>query len=60
MEGSNAAVVSTYNGRSTPLPFKEMLDAKTGKAKIRMVDTSSESYHIARQYMGLLSPEDVF
>ena len=60
MEGSDAAMVSTYNGRFTPLPFKEMLDAKTGKAKIRMVDTSSESYHIARQYMGLLSPEDVF
>lgn len=58
-DGGHAAMVSIYNGRFTPLPFKEMLDPVTGKAKIRMVDTSSEYYQIARQYMTRLVPDDL-
>lgn len=59
LDGGNAAMVSIYNGRFTPLPFKDILDPVTGKAKIRMVDITSEYYHIARQYMVRLSPDDL-
>ncbi len=59
LDGGTAAMVSIQNGRFTPIPFSQMLDQATGRAKVRMVDTRSESYRIARQYMIRLSPEDL-
>ena len=35
-----------------------MLDPATGRAKVRMVDTGSQSYQIARQYMIRLNEAD--
>ena len=58
LDGGNAAMVSIDNGRFTPLPFKEMLDPSTGKARVRMVDTNAEYYQIGRKYMDRLSSED--
>ncbi|MCG3154030.1 MAG: Pyrophosphate--fructose 6-phosphate 1-phosphotransferase [bacterium] len=58
LEGGNAAMVSIQNGRFVPIPFHEILDPKTGRARVRMVDMSAEYYHIARRYMIRLSPED--
>jgi 6-phosphofructokinase len=59
LEGGNAAMVSIQEGRFTPIPFKQMLDPTTGRAKVRMVDVASESYQIARRYMIRLAPEDM-
>jgi 6-phosphofructokinase 1 len=59
LDGGNAAMVSIQQGRFTPIPFKQMLDPATGRAKVRMVDVSSESYQIARRYMIRLAPEDM-
>ncbi|RMH08181.1 MAG: 6-phosphofructokinase [Nitrospirae bacterium] len=59
LEGGSAAMVAIYDGRFTPLPFKDMLDPVTGKAKIRLVDITSESYCIAREYMARLSSSDL-
>ena len=59
LDGGNAAMVSIQQGRFTPIPFMQMLDPATGRAKVRMVDISSESYQIARQYMIRLAPEDM-
>ena len=58
LDGGNAAMVAIDNGKFTPLPFKNMLDPQTGKAKIRLVDIESEYYRIARQYMIRLERED--
>ncbi|MCL4707351.1 6-phosphofructokinase [bacterium] len=58
LEGGNAAMVSIQNGRFVPIPFQDILDPKTGRARIRMVDMSAEYYHIARRYMIRLSAED--
>lgn len=58
LEGGNAAMVSIQNGRFVPIPFDDILDPKTGRARIRMVDMSAEYYHIARRYMIRLSAED--
>ncbi|MGH7490764.1 MAG: diphosphate--fructose-6-phosphate 1-phosphotransferase [bacterium] len=58
LEGGNAAMVSIQNGRFIPIPFHEILDPKTGRARVRMVDLDSEYYQIARRYMIRLSPED--
>jgi len=59
LEGGTAAMVSIQDGRSTPIPFARMLDPATGRAKVRMVDTDSQSYQIARQYMIRLNESDV-
>ena len=59
LDGGNAAMVSIQQGRFTPISFMQMLDPATGRAKVRMVDISSESYQIARRYMIRLAPEDM-
>ena len=58
LDGGTAAMVSIQNGRFTPIPFKQMVDPATGRAKVRMVDITSQSYQIARQYMIRLTPDD--
>jgi ATP-dependent phosphofructokinase / diphosphate-dependent phosphofructokinase len=59
LDGGNAAMVAIDTGKFTPLPFKNMLDPETGKAKIRLVDIESEYYKIARQYMSRLEKIDL-
>ena len=59
LNGGTASMVSIQQGRFTPIPFKEMLDPATGRAKVRMVDVESESYQIARRYMIRLSQDDL-
>jgi 6-phosphofructokinase len=59
LDGGTAAMVSIQDGRFTPIPFKQMLDPVTGRAKVRMVDVGSQSYQIARQYMIRLTEEDL-
>ncbi len=58
LEGGNAAMVSIQNGHFVPLYFKDMLDPQTGKARVRMVDITSEYYFIARRYMLRLNQAD--
>lgn len=57
-DGGNAAMVSIQNGHFVPLYFKDIMDKKTGRTRVRMVDIASESYQIARRYMIRLSPSD--
>ncbi|MFN3681505.1 MAG: diphosphate--fructose-6-phosphate 1-phosphotransferase [Nitrospira sp.] len=59
LDGGTSAMVSIQNGRFTPIPFKDMVDPATGRTKIRMVDTESQSYRIARQYMIRLTADDL-
>jgi 6-phosphofructokinase len=56
--GGNAAMVSMQGGHFVPLPFSEILDPETGRAQVRTVDVTGESYQIARSYMLRLSRED--
>jgi 6-phosphofructokinase 1 len=45
-------------GHFVPVPFREMLDPQTGRAKIRLVDVHSTRYAIARRYMIRLRRDD--
>jgi ATP-dependent phosphofructokinase / diphosphate-dependent phosphofructokinase len=58
LSGGSGAMVSMQAGRFVPIPFKEMLDPKTGRTKTRLVDTDSTRYHIARRYMIRLRKDD--
>ncbi|HEX6972944.1 MAG TPA: diphosphate--fructose-6-phosphate 1-phosphotransferase, partial [Vicinamibacterales bacterium] len=58
LAGGNAAMISMQAGHFTPVPFSEMLDAATGRARLRLVDIHSTRYAIARRYMIRLRRED--
>jgi 6-phosphofructokinase len=58
LSGGNAAMVSIQDGKFVPIPFPDLLDAKTGKARIRLADIHSQKYAIARSYMLRLKRED--
>jgi 6-phosphofructokinase 1 len=57
LAGGNAAVVSIQGGRFVPVPFNELIDA-SGRTRIRLVDTASTRYAIARRYMIRLRRDD--
>lgn len=58
IDSGNGAMVSIQEGHFVPLYFKDILDPKTKRAKVRMVNVSSEYYYIARRYMLRLSRAD--
>lgn len=58
LDGGNAAMVSMQGGRFVPVPFADLLDPQTGRARIRLVDTDSTRYAIARRYMIRLRRDD--
>jgi 6-phosphofructokinase 1 len=58
LEGGNAAMISIQEGHFVPMYFKDIIDPKTNRTKVRMVDVSSESYFIARRYMLRLNKSD--
>jgi 6-phosphofructokinase 1 len=58
LDGGSGAMVSIQNGNFVPMYFKDIIDPKTLKTKIRMVDPASESFYIARRYMLRLNQAD--
>ncbi len=58
LEGGTGAMVTIQGGRFVPIPLEQMIDSKTGKTRIRMVDTNTEHYRIARRYMLRLRRDD--
>jgi 6-phosphofructokinase 1 len=58
LAGGHAAMVSLQAGKFVPIPFAEMIDPKTGRARVRRVDVTSTSYAIARRYMIRLRRDD--
>jgi 6-phosphofructokinase len=58
LSGGNAAMVSMQAGNFVPIPFADMLDPDTGRARVRLVDIHSTRYAIARRYMIRLRRDD--
>jgi 6-phosphofructokinase 1 len=58
LSGGDAAMVSLRAGHFVPIPFEQMLDARTGRTRVRMVDIESTRYAIARRYMIRLRRDD--
>jgi 6-phosphofructokinase len=59
LAGGNAAMISMQGGHFVPVPFTEMIDAATGRTKVRLVDIKSTRYAIARRYMIRLRRDDI-
>jgi 6-phosphofructokinase 1 len=58
LAGGNAAMISMQGGHFVPIPFAQLLDRETGRAKVRLVDVNSTRYAIARRYMIRLRRDD--
>ncbi len=58
LEGGDAVMVSMQDGRFVPIPFPQLIDPETGRAKIRLVAIDSAGYCIARRYMIRLRRDD--
>lgn len=56
--GGNASMISMQGGHFVPVPFKDMIDTETGRTRVRLVDTASTRYAIARRYMIRLRRDD--
>ena len=57
--GGTGAMVSIQGGRLVPIPFDDLRDPATGKTRVRLVDTASEGFRVARAYMIRPEAEDL-
>lgn len=58
LNGGSGAMVSIQNGHFVPMYFKDIIDPKTKRTRVRLVDPASESFFIARRYMLRLNQAD--
>ncbi|MCC6348569.1 MAG: 6-phosphofructokinase [Candidatus Eisenbacteria bacterium] len=58
LEGGNSVLVSIQSGQFVPIPFKDLFDPVSGRARTRVVDIHSTRYAIARRYMIRLRRDD--
>ena len=56
---ASGGVVCLQDGRLRVLPFEELQDPDIGRIRTRMVDTNSEHYMVAREYMIRLGRRDL-
>ena len=58
LSNGTGAMVSMQAGHFVAIPFAMLLDAATGRARVRMVDVHSARYGIARRYMIRIRRDD--
>ena len=58
MSGGSGAMIALSGGKVVPMTLAEMIDPSTGRIKVRVVDTTTESYEVARKYMIRLERSD--
>jgi ATP-dependent phosphofructokinase / diphosphate-dependent phosphofructokinase len=58
LAGGNSVMVSMQGGHFVPIPFSSLIDSGTGRTRVRLVDTRSIRYAIARRYMIRLRRDD--
>ncbi|MCI0836717.1 MAG: 6-phosphofructokinase [Chloroflexi bacterium] len=56
---AQGAMICVVDSQLKAVPFEDMRDARTGKTTIRMVDTDSLYYEVARRYMIRLEAADL-
>ena len=59
LEGGSGSLMSMQAGRFVPMRLSDLLDPRTGRMQVRMVDVQSTRYAIARRYMIRLRKDDL-
>ena len=58
LDGGTEAMVTIQAGRLVPVPFRDLIDPRTGRVRLRYADVSSEAYRTLYAYMIRLKRED--
>jgi 6-phosphofructokinase 1 len=58
MAGGSGMMITMQDGEFMPVPFGLVTNPATGRGRLRSVDTTCESYQVARDYMVRLGPKD--
>lgn len=56
--GGSGSIITMQGGEFKAVPFAEVVDHASGRGKQRPVDVTTESYHVACDYMVRLKPQD--
>jgi 6-phosphofructokinase 1 len=59
LAGTSNVMITRQNQTIVGLPFNEILDPETGKTRIRMLDTETESFANAKALQTRLAPSDL-
>jgi 6-phosphofructokinase 1 len=59
LEGGTEAMVTIQGERFVPVPFGDVVDATTGRFRVRYVDVTSEAYRMLAAYMIRLTRADL-
>jgi 6-phosphofructokinase 1 len=58
LDGTSEAMITRQAGRIVPVPFADIVDAETGKTRVRQVDVTTDAYRNARALQVRVEPED--
>jgi 6-phosphofructokinase 1 len=59
LEGGTDAMVTLQADTFVPIPFGDLIDARTGRFRVRLVDVASEAYQMLAAYMLRLTRADL-
>ncbi len=59
LDGVSGALITRQQGRIVPIPFDELMDQKTGRTRVRMVDTGTDSFRTALALQGRITAADL-
>jgi 6-phosphofructokinase len=59
LAGGSGALIALSGGHVIPVMLEELTDPATGRIRVRYVDVTAESYHVAREYMIRLEEHDL-
>lgn len=59
LDGVSGVMITRQGGSIVPVPFEELMDAKTGRTRIRRVDVSTDSHASARALQIRIEREDL-
>ena len=58
LAGGSGAMVTLQGGKIVPVFFDDIIDPRTGRTRLRFVETDTEAYEVARKYMIRLEEAD--
>lgn len=58
LKGGTGAMITFFEGKLKPVPFRQIINPATKKTRLRYVDIKSEPYMVGREYMIRLEKED--
>jgi len=57
-DGGSGSMITMQRGKFVPIKFEDMRDPETGKTMVRLLDTKSESFKVALNFMIRLNKSD--